>query len=491
VNSAGDIESVLLVAAALLILAMAASKASGRFGIPAVLLFLVLGMLAGSDGPGGIEFDDFDVAQSVGIVALAYILFSGGLDTRWIDVRPVLGAAASLATVGVALTALITGLAAMLILDVPFEVGLLLGAIVSSTDAAAVFSILRSRGVGLRGRLRPLLELESGSNDPMAVFLTIGFLELVTDDASSPLTLAPLFAQQMAVGGFVGYAIARLAVVGTNRIRLDYIGLYPVLTIAVVALAYAAAALLGGSGFLAVYIVGLVFGNSKVVHRASLMRFHDAIAWIMQIGMFLVLGLLVFPSDVVEVAARALAVAAVLVVVARPVATFVALGFSTFGTRERLLVSWVGLRGAVPIVLATYPRVEDVEHADLVFNTVFFIVIVSVLVQGTSIPLVARFLRLDAPPTRPEPTLPDVADVMPGSTLQELEISPGSAADGAALLELRLPGGVLAVLLTRGDAYFVPQGSTVLRGGDRVLVLADSRSLPALLRLFQDGREVS
>lgn len=321
----------------------------------------------------------------------------------------------------------------------------------------------------------------------MAVFLTVGLLALITDDVTSPAALVPMVFLQFAVGALFGWGFARGTVFVVNRIQLDYAGLYPVLTLGFVAVTYAAATLAGGSGFLAVYIAGLILGNSKIVHLASLRRFHDGIAWLMQIAMFLALGLLVFPSDLAPVALRALAVAAVLVFVARPLATICALARSRYTWRERLFTSWVGLRGAVPIILATYPQVEGIPAADLVFDAVFFIVIVSVIVQGTTVGLAARVLRVDAPPERMEPTLTDAVDAVPGSFLHELEVAAGARAVGRALFELGLPPGVLAVLLTREDRHLVPQGSTVIEAGDRILVLADTGTLPAVERVLGDA----
>ena len=470
-----------LVAAAVLVLAaVLASTVSARLGVPAVLLFILIGMLAGSEGIGGIEFDDYELAQGVGIVALAYILFSGGFDTRWGDIRPVLGKGLALATVGVAVTALVVGAVASAVLDVSLLTGLLLGAIISSTDAAAVFSVLRARGVGLQGRLRPLLELESGSNDPMAVFLTVALLELVQHEDATIVELLPVFAQQMAVGGLAGVLIGKGAVAGINRLRLEYDGLYPVMSLSVVLLTYGAAAVLGGSGFLAVYLAGLVMGNAQFLHRKSLMRFHDAIAWLMQIAMFLVLGLLVFPSEVGAVAGEGLLIAATLVLVARPVAVVLTLAFTRLGARAVLLVSWVGLRGAVPIILATFPLVEGLPEAGLIFNVVFFAVLTSVLVQGTTISPVARWLKVDAPLEGARPYPLELVPTAGATTdLHDLSIPEGSPVVGRALVELALPEGALIVLVNRGGDFVVPQGSTVLEGGDNVLLLATTKALAA------------
>jgi cell volume regulation protein A len=465
-------------AALLLLLGVLASKASSRLGVPALLLFLGIGMVAGSEGVGGIEFTDVELARSVGVVALAFILFAGGLDTEWSSVRPVFGQAALLATVGVLVTALVAGAVASWVLGVSLIAGLLLGAIISSTDAAAVFSVLRSRSVGLKGRLRPLLELESGSNDPMAVFLTLGFIRVLTDPGTSVVELIPIFVAQMSIGAAVGYAAARVSIAAINRLRLEYEGLYPVVMIVVVLLTYGLAAVAGGSGFLAVYVAGLVMGNSSFLHRRSLMRFADGLAWLMQITMFLVLGLLVFPSDLWQVAARALLVSAVLVFVARPIASFAVLAPTRFGWRQTLMVSWVGLRGAVPIILATFPLVEGVAQAEIIFNVVFFAVLTSVLVQGTTIPPVARWLRVDAPLVeRRSPLLDHVESGDDTAGLHELSIAAGAPAAGRQLVDLRLPRGALVVLVHRDDDFMVPQGSTVLEAGDVVLVVADPGAL--------------
>lgn len=478
--------SAMLVAAVLILLGVVASKASDRLGVPSLLLFLVIGMLAGSEGIGGIEFDDVELAQAVGVVALAFILFAGGFDTDWREVRPVLGQGAVLATVGVLGTALVVGLVATWALDVSLTAGMLLGAIVSSTDAAAVFAVLRSRNVSLKDPLRPLLELESGSNDPMAAFLTVGFLELLTEPGSSVVELIPLFIAQMAVGGLVGYVMGRGSIAAINRARLGYEGLYPVLLIAVVLLTYGAAALLGGSGFLAVYVAGLAMGNRRFVHKRSLRRFSDGLAWLMQIAMFLMLGLLVFPSELWSVAGRALVISLALMFVARPVVTTILLAILRTGVRETMLVSWVGLRGAVPIVLATFPLVEEVPQAEPIFNVVFFIVILSVLLQGTTIPVVARWLGVDAPlrPRHADP-LDYVESGEAPTALHEVDIPADSPAAGRQLVDLHLPSGALVVLVTRGEEFVVPQGSTVLEPGDLVLLLADDESLPAARALLE------
>lgn len=480
--------ALVLLSSGLLLLGVVASRLSSSLGIPGLLVFLAVGMLAGSDGPGGIEFDNAEVSQTLGVVALAFILFSGGISTRWHEIRPVLHQGAALATVGVLITALLAGVTAKWAFDLPLETGLLIGAIISSTDAAAVFAVLRSRDVSLRGELRPLLELESGSNDPMAVFLTIGFLELVTNPSSDPLDFIPLFVAQMAIGALFGIGAGRLAVWGLNRIQLDHDGLYPVMSLAFVGCIFAATTALQGSGFLAVYVAGIVMAQRRFIHKNSLTRFHDGIAWVAQIGMFVVLGLLVFPSELPSVALRGLVVAASLILVARPVAVFLTLAPFRVSWRERALISWVGLRGAAPIILATFPLMDNAPDANLIFDTVFFIVLTSVAIQGSTIPLVARWLGVSAPlekraawPIRPRSMQP------PGASLQELVVSAGSPITGQPLVELGLPVGTMIVLIEHENEFIVPTGSTVLRGGDRLLIIGDDDSI-GRFRARLDGK---
>ena len=333
------IESILLGASVLLLISIITSRAFAKLGVPSLLLFLAIGMLAGSDGPGGIYFDDPWLAQSLGVVALVFILFAGGLDTNWASIRPVLGQGLALSTFGVFITALLVGIFATLVLGLSQLEGLLLGVIVSSTDAAAVFSVLRSKKITLKGHLKPLLELESGSNDPMAVFLTIGLIHLLQKPTAGMFTLVPMFIQQMAVGAVAGYAMGKVIVLILNRIRLEYDGLYPVLTISLVLLTYGGTAWIGGNGFPAIYLAGLVMGNSNFIHKRSLLHFHDGLAWLMQIAMSLTLGLLVFPSRLVPVMGSSLLVAAFLMLVARPISVMASLSISKIRWPEKIMVS--------------------------------------------------------------------------------------------------------------------------------------------------------
>ncbi|MBC8075432.1 MAG: potassium/proton antiporter, partial [Chloroflexales bacterium] len=359
--------------------------------------------------------------------------------------------------------------------------GLLLGAIISSTDAAAVFSVMRTSSVKLRGTLEPLIELESGSNDPIAVFLTLGLISLLVDPSASVLALVPRFFWQMALGAALGYALGRATAYLINRIRLNTEGLYPVLTVSTVLLAYGATALLGGNGFLAVYVAGVALGNQNFVHKRSLARFHDALAWLMQIALFLTLGLLVFPSQLVPVAGGGLLTALFLILVARPLSVFAALLLSGYGWREKLLIAWSGLRGAVPIVLATFPLLGGVGSAQTLFNLVFFIVLASVLLQGTTIPLLARLLGLNDP-RQPDYHYPQefVPSVDATSQVAEITVRSGAQAVGLSIMELGLPAGALVILVRRGDDKLVPSGATVLEAGDQLLVLAGVDALPTV-----------
>lgn len=384
----------LLVSAILLFLSILAWKISSRLGIPALLLFLGLGMLAGSDGPGGIYFDDAQIAQSVGVMALAFILFAAGLDTEWEVIRPTLKSSFSLSTIGVLLTALIVAVLAIPLLHVSFPEGLLLGAIIAATDAAAVFSILGARNLKLNGNLLPLLELESGTNDPIAVVLTIDLISLLTNAHTSLLNMIMFFVQQLMVGLIMGLLIGWLAAKLITRLNLDIEGLYRVFTIALVLFSYGLTAILGGSGFLAVYLTGLLLGNCPVQRVDRLSRFHDGLAWLMQIAMFLILGLLVFPSRLPAIMVDGLLITGIVVFIARPLSVFIALLFTKMSVREKLFVSWVGLRGAVPIVLATFPLLAGLPKATTLFDLVFFVVLASVLLQGTSVPYVAKWLKV-------------------------------------------------------------------------------------------------
>lgn len=475
----------LLTAGILLLLSVVSSKASGRLGMPALLLFLAIGMLAGSEGIGGIAFDDAGLAQSLSVLALVFILFSGGFDTVWREIRPVLAPGAALSTVGVLLTAALVGLLGVYVLGYSWLEALLLGAIISSTDAAAVFAILRSKGVGLRGNLKSLIELESGSNDPMAILLTTGFISLITIPNQPITTFVPTFFLQMVLGALAGYLCGRLMAVIINRLRLAYDGLYPVLLIALVLLTYSATALIGGNGFLAVYLAGIIVGNHSVIHRRSLMRFFDGLAWLMQIIMFLALGLLVFPSQLIPVAGIGLLVSLFLMFVARPLSVLLVLLPFRMNPREVAMVGWVGLRGSVPIILAIFPLLAGIGRANEIFNLVFFVVLTSILVQGSTIPLAARWLRIDSP-MRIRPRAPIFFEPTEGveGDMVEIDLPATSPGVGKRLVDLGLPPGALLVLVGRNNRFFVPDGSTQLEADDTLFFLSDGETLSELKRIL-------
>lgn len=466
-------DTILAGAAVLLLLSVLASKISDRFGIPALVLFLGIGMLAGSDGLGGIYFDNPQLAQSLGTIALIVILYSGGLDTPWKEIRRVLPEGISLATVGVAATALLAGLFAHYILGVSVYEGILVGVIISSTDAAAVFALLRSRGVLLKPKVKSLLELESGSNDPMAIFLTVSVAQMLLDPNLSWWGLLPKLLQQMLFGLAAGVLMGRLLLWLVNRLRLGNLSLYPLLTLGAVFLVFSLTNLAGGSGFLAVYVTGLIMGRADFIHKRSLLRFYDSMAWLNQIVMFLMLGLLVFPSRLVQVWAPALGIAVFLMLAARPLSVLLALLPFRYKLSEKVFISWVGLRGAVPIILAVYPRMMGLPNSDLIFNIVFFVVISSVLLQGTTIPLAARLLRVEAPPAD-APAYP--IELAPGveweGVLREAAVGQGSWAVGRAIYELGLPEQYLVVLVARGTEFVIPTGGVTLQAGDKLLGLA-------------------
>ena len=469
----------------LLLASIIASKASGRRGVPALALFLVIGMLAGSDGPGGVYFNDPRLAQWLGVIALVFILYAGGLSTDWARIRPLLAHGLALSTVGVLLTAALMGLFAILALGFTPLQGLLLGAIVSSTDAAAVFTVLRARSVRLRQPLEPLLELESGSNDPMAVFLTAALTGLLTTPEASVLRLAPMFLQQMLLGALLDYGMGRAMAWIVNHVRLQVEGLYPVLTVALTLLTYAGVTVLGGNGFLAVYLAGLTMARSDFIHKRSLLRFQDGLAWLMQIAMFLVLGLLVFPSRLSAVAGVALLASLFLIFVARPVSVALTLLPFRLPVRDQALVAWMGLRGAAPIILATFPCLAGLPQADLIFDIVFFVVLTSVLIQGTALTAVGRWLGVteERPVPPPAPLEVTRSDCLKGELL-ELVVPSGSTAVGRQVLELGLPKGALIVLIGRGNEHIVPAGNTVLAPGYHLLILADQAALAATRQVF-------
>lgn len=484
------INIVVLFAGVLLLIGIASSKFSTRLGMPVLVLFLGVGMLAGSEGLGRIPFEDYGFANSVGSVALALILFDGGLRTSLASVRSAWGPALSLSTVGVLLTSALTGLAAAWALNMPLLHGLLLGGIVGSTDAAAVFSILRTSKLKMPDRLRATLEVESGSNDPMAIFLTVGLIEVITGRADAAGGLALLFVLQFGVGALVGISIGRSAAWVVNRINLDHSGLYPILALAFGLLAYGLAAVLQGSGFLAVYLTGIVLGNRLIVFRRGIFLFHDAAAWLGQIVLFVMLGLLSFPSRLATVAMDGLVLAIVLIFVARPLAVAASAFPFRFRPKEMVFLAWVGLKGAVPITLATFPLMAGVTGGELIFNVVFFVVLISALTQGWSLPTVARWLGIAQPAALTPPLSVEVNTLrhVDGEIL-DYTVAPSAHVAGRMLSELALPDGMVVALLVRDDKVIMPRGSTVLRPGDHAFVAMQRQLKPLVDCLFDPEAE--
>ena len=479
----------ILIVGALLAAALAASLVAGRVRLPGLLLFLGLGMAIGSDGLDLIEFDDFELAETIGVIALALILFEGGLTAGWGEIRPVLRPAIGLALPGTLMTAAVAGLAASWLFGFSTLEGLLVGAIVSATDGAAVFSLLR--GAGLRKRLERTLEGEAGFNDPIAVLLVLGFIEWILHPGYGVLDMLGLFAMQLGLGVVAGVTIGWLATRAFESMRLSSPGLYPVASLACAALAFGAADTLGGSGFLAVYLAGLALGSANIPAKRTVTAFHEGMAWVAQLTMFLTLGLLVFPADLGEVAWRGTLLALVVVFVARPLATAVSTLGSGFSVREKTLLGWAGLRGAVPVVLATFPVIEDVPQSETFFNIVFFAVLLSTVLQGTTIDAVARRLRVTSgEPSRPVSILEVGAVRELGADVIEHVIRPADAAAGARLRDLGLPRDALVSLIVRGNEALLPRGSTRLEAGDRLLVLARREvadELPELLARWRKG----
>lgn len=486
------IDTLLLVAGLLMILGIVSSKFSARLGLPVLVLFLGLGMLAGSEGIGGIPFENAEIAHAIGTVALAFILFDGGLRTSASDLRVAWKPSAVLATLGVLITAVVTGVVAMWVFDLSLLQGLLVGSIVGSTDAAAVFGVLRSGGVRLKPRLSATLEIESGANDPMAIFLTVGLIQVLTSEVPLGVELLKLFALQMGVGLVVGFGAGKLSVKLINRINLGSGGLYPILTASCGVLAFGIAAKLQGSGFLAIYVAGLVLGNSKVIFEKGTLLFHDGIAWAGQISMFVVLGLLSTPSHLVEVSGRGLLVAAALILLARPIAVVPFLIPFKYSWKEIALISWVGLKGAVPIILATYPLLAGVAAGPVIFDVVFFVVLLSAIVQGGSLRWVARRLGLEDPP-EPEPPVSLVLSSLRevNAEIVDYPVGDRSPAAGRSLRDLDLPEGAVVALITRGKKLIPPRGSTQIELRDHVFIVVDGESRPSLDRVFVEGDEDS
>lgn len=479
----------LVVFGVLLAISALLSRTSSRFQVPVFLLFLVIGMLAGSEGPGGIDFEDYGVAFRIGTVALALILFDGGLNTSVSSLRRAIRPAAVLATLGVAGTAAVLACGARL-LGFSWMEALLLSAVVSSTDAAAVFSVLRGSGLRLKPRVGTTLEIESGLNDPMAVILTMAFTASLAEGRTPGLEMLGLILLQLVIGGVLGVAIGYACRALLIRSRLPAGGLYPVLSLALAFLAFGVPTVLQGSGFLAIYLAGVVLGNGDIPYRSGLTHFHDAAAWCGQVTMFLMLGLLVFPSQLIDVAGIGLALGVILAFVARPLVTILLLLPFRFPWNETLFVSWVGLRGAVPIILATFPVLEQVPGAERLFNVVFFIVVASALVPGGTVAWATRKLGVasDEPPP-PRAILEISSTQLLNGEVLSFHVDPALPVANVAIQDIPFPEGATVMLIVRGDHLEAPRGQEVLQPGDHVYVFCRREDREFLRLLFGQPEE--
>lgn len=470
-----SIENILLVGSVLLLISIIAGRTSYRFGVPTLVLFLGIGMLAGSEGLGQIHFDDPETARFIGVVSLCFILFSGGLDTNWQFIKPVFWHGFSLSTLGVLLTSVSLGIFVWLLTDFSIYEGLLLGAIVSSTDAAAVFSILRSKKLALKSNLRPMLELESGSNDPMAYVLTIAFLSLVVNQDTSIVSLLPFFLKQMFIGAVAGFLFGMLSKVIINRIKLGFEGLYPVLVTGLMLLTFSATDFFDGNGFLAVYLCAVYLGNQDLIHKKTIMKFFDGLGWLFQIVLFLTLGLLVFPSHIIPVLGIGVLISLFLILVARPLSVMLSLSFFRMKFRKRLYVSYVGLRGAVPIVFATYPLLAGIDKADMIFNIVFFVSLTSVVIQGTTLTSIAGILKVSLPEKVKRRVPSDIIlSDRAKTSIAEIIIPEGAKAVGVMIVDLHMPPTAIIAMIRRGEEFITPNGSTVIEPGDRLTILSET-----------------
>lgn len=476
-------ENILLIGSVLIFSSIIISKTGYRFGIPTLLLFLLVGMLFGSDGLG-LQFNSARDAQFIGMIALSIILFSGGMDTKFQDIKPVLKPGIVLSTVGVLLTTVLTGVFIYFLsglthtnIELTMMASLLLAATMSSTDSASVFSLLRSQRMNLKENLRPMLELESGSNDPMAYMLTIVLIQIIS--SGSELSLAVVgrdLLVQFLIGGSVGYAFGRFAVWLVNRINLSNSSLYPILLLSIVFATFTITDLLKGNGYLAVYIAGVIVGNARLVYRKEINTFMNGLTWLFQIIMFLSLGLLVNPHEMLDIAAVALLIGLFMIVIARPVSVFACLlPFRNISNKARLFVSWVGLRGAVPIIFATYPVIAGIDGSQQLFNIVFFITLLSLVVQGMSISSFARWLHLDLPEEKEGNEfgveLPDEID----TKLEDMTLTTEMLAGGNRLKDMNIPKGSLVMLVKRGNEFIIPNGQVELHAGDKLLFISENK----------------
>ena len=480
------VEFVLLVLSVLIFISIIVGRIGTRFGVPTLVLFLAVGMFAGADGVG-IQFSDYRVAETIGTISLCIILFSGGLSTSMKEIKPVIIQSIVLSTVGVLITAALTGLFAWWIIGellpafgLSFLTALLLASVMSSTDSAAVFSILGSSDIQLKNNLRGTLECESGSNDPMAYMLTITLIGLIQAGGEpNILAIVIKILWQIAIGGLGGYFLGRLAVWVVNKMKINNEAYYPIIILTFCVFIFSFTHVIGGNGYLAVYLGGLVIGNSNFVDRRITLKFFDAISWFCQIVMFITLGLLINPHDLSVIAIPALLIGLFVIFLARPISVFICyLPFRKVGAKDRIFISWVGLRGAVPIIFAIFPLTAGVPFAQFIFNVVFFITLLSILLQGTFLTAVAKKLDLIAP-SRPRPKKMKDFDrdtYGPVSLQAEVEVNEDTLQNGARLMDLNLPDNVLISMIKRNDEYFVPKGKTELEIGDKLLIVTNQEN---------------
>jgi potassium/hydrogen antiporter len=482
-----DTDYFILLFAVLLILGVITTKFSSRLGVPALVLFIIIGMLMGSDALGFIYFDNPNITQLIGVLALIVILFEGGLHTKWGTVKQVAMPSLSLATIGVILTTTIVAIGAKYILSIDWLDAFLVGAIVGSTDAAAVFAVLSGQNV--KNKLSSTLEVESGTNDPMAVFLTLSVIQLITSPESNILGLIGSFFWQMSVGLLIGYVLGRISSKSINKIALDSSGLYPVFAMAFAILTYSVTAMVNASGLLAVYVAAMIIGNRELTYRHSIIRFNEGFAWMMQILMFVLLGLLVFPSELFhwDIIWKGLLLSFLLIVIARPIAVFLSIPFFKYSINEKIFISWAGLRGAVPIVLATFPMIAGIENSQLIFNIVFFVVLTSALIQGSTIPYFVKKLGLagEAKPSAPH-SLELVSIGKANAEIIEYTVGSENSLIGKSIKNIDLPDKVLVNAIIRNDKLVTPRGDTKIVEGDIMYILVDKKSLSHLNQFLYD-----
>lgn len=478
-------ENILLIGSVLIFVSIIISKTGYRFGIPTLLLFLLVGMFFGSDGLG-LQFNNAEDAQFIGMIALSIILFSGGMDTKIADIRPVMAQGLVLSTIGVILTTLITGLFIFYISEwdqtniyLPLVVSMLLAATMSSTDSASVFSILRSQNINLKNNLRPMLELESGSNDPMAYMLTIALIQVIASNNMSIAVIIKDLFIQFFFGAAIGFALGKAASFIINRINLSNSSLYPILLLSIVFFTFTITDLLKGNGYLAVYIAGIIVGNTKLVNRKEISTFMNGMTWLFQIIMFIMLGLLVNPHEMIDIAGVALLIGMFIIIIARPVSIFICLlPFRKIDIKSKLFVSWVGLRGAVPIIFATYPVIAGIEGSQQLFNIVFFITMLSLIIQGTTISKAAKLLKLDLPAPKEGNDfgieLPDEVD----SKLNDIVLTKEMLKESNRLKDMKIPQGTLVMLVKRNSEFIIPNGQMELKEGDKLLIISENKEMP-------------